>query len=63
MDDFDRELAELVREFERKGGKARPCLREDLERRARMATPPPPPKQCPHGRTLLTCPDCYFGRE
>lgn len=35
-------------------------LDEEWEREARQAPERRPPTRCPHGKTLLTCHDCYF---
>lgn len=44
------------------GGFAQPCVSENYERRLRQQLQPKP-STCPHGRTLLGCPDCYFNHD
>ena len=69
MADEDNEMSEgarilgvLYREFLRTGGFAQPCIDEMVERRARHATSHQP-TICPHGKSLLLCDQCYFGKE
>lgn len=36
---------------------------EDWERQAAQTEEKKPPSRCPHGKTLLTCHECYFDQR
>ena len=62
MSEGARVLGVLYREFMRLGGFRQPCVDEMRERAVRQ-TLVPQPTICPHGRSLLLCDICYFGKE
>lgn len=49
--------------FMRAGGFTQPCRSEQMEREQRQKTKPAPVALCPHGKTALTCPQCYISHE
>lgn len=49
----------MYRMFIESGGFRLPTIDESMEREYRQR-PPPPAKTCPHGKTMLTCTECYF---
>lgn len=58
MDEFE----SLFQLWLAEGGLAKPCVREDLERedREQGSFLKKSTKPCPHGKTPLTCNECYF---
>jgi hypothetical protein len=53
----------FYRAFMAAGGFSLPAIAEDWERDAREPREGHQPVKCPHGKTVLTCSDCYFGRS
>lgn len=63
-DNFDAEFEDLYRRFVAAGGidPGLPAIAEDWERDAREDRDGHKPTRCPHGKTLLTCEECYFNQ-
>jgi hypothetical protein len=60
--DIDRMFNALYHDFIIRGGFSLPCIDEWVERRARQMIAHQP-TICPHGKSLLLCDVCYFGKE
>lgn len=51
---------QLYQRFMQRGGFYQPALDEDVDRAWRKQCDTRPAKACPHGKTYLTCSECYF---